>query len=108
MTLFNHFIGAREHGRRLLAEVPVAARLGRIGPIPAHVDGLRRRHSIRGDDRAQCDTIKDGSVVGLLDPRPHRSHGGFHSHSAAPAHRNMGLTGYNASMPTCDMPGSNR
>jgi hypothetical protein len=94
----------------LLAEVPIAASLGRIGPIPAHVDRPRRRHSIGGNDGAQCDTVKDGPVVGLLDPRPHRPHdrGGFHSHSAAPAHCNMGLTGGDASMSNCDVPGSDR
>jgi hypothetical protein len=94
----------------LLAEVPIAASLGRIGPIPTQVDGLRRRHSIDGDDGAQCDTVKAGPVVGLLDPRPHRPHDrcGFHSHSAAPAHRNMGPTSCDASMSNCDMPGSDR
>jgi hypothetical protein len=94
----------------LLAEVPVAASLGRIGPIPAHVDRPRRRHSIGGNDGAQCDTVKDGPVVVLLDPRPHRPHdrGGFHSNSAAPAHCNMGLTGGDASMSNCDVPGSDR
>jgi hypothetical protein len=94
----------------LLAEVPIAATLRRIGPIPAHVDRPRRRHSIGGDDGAQCDTVKDGPVVGLLDPRPHRPHdrGGFHGHSASPAHRNMGPTGCDAPMSNCDMPGSDR
>jgi len=94
----------------LLAKVPIAASLGRIGPIPAHVDRPRRRHSIGGDDGAQCDTVKDGPVVGLLDPRPHRPHdrGGFHGHSASPAHRNMGPTGCDASMSNCDVPGSDR
>src|SRR5258708_36151549 len=94
----------------LLAEVPIAATLRRIGPIPAHVDRPRRRHSIGGDDGAQCDTVKDGPVVGLLDPRPHRPHdcGGFHGHSASPAHRNMGPTGCDASMSNCDGPGSDR
>src|SRR6266705_5976981 len=74
----------------LLAKVPIAASLGRIGPIPAHVDRPRRRHSIGGDNGAQCDTVKDGPVVGLLDPWPHGPHdrGGFHSHAAL-AHRNM-------------------
>src|SRR5262249_5718237 len=86
------------------------ASLGRIGPMPAHVDRPRRRHSIGDNDGAQCDTVKDGPVVGLLDPRPHRPHdrGGFHSHSAAPAHCNMGLTGGDASMSNCDVPGSDR
>jgi hypothetical protein len=95
-------------GVELLAEVPIAARLGRIGPIPAQVEGWRRRHSIGGDDGAQCDTVKDGPVVGLMDPRPHRPHdrGGFHSNSDAPAHRNMGPTGCDASMSNCDVPGS--
>src|SRR6266851_2131331 len=94
----------------LLAKVPIATSLGRIGPIPAHVDRLRRRHSIGGDDGAQCDTVKDGPVVGLLDTLPHRPHdrGGFHGHSAAPAHRNMGPTGCDASMSNCDVPGSDR
>src|SRR6266446_3788859 len=94
----------------LLAKVPIAASLGRIGPIPAHVDRPRRRHSIGGDDGAQCDTVKDGPVVGLLDPQPHRPHdrGGFHGHSASPAHRNMGPTGCDASMSNCDVPGSDR
>jgi len=94
----------------LLAEVPIATGLGRIGPIPAHVDRSRRRHSIGGDDGAQCDTVKDGPVVGLLDPRPHRPHdrGGLHGHSASPAHRNMGLTGGDASMSNCEVPGSDR
>src|SRR5262245_37771294 len=94
----------------LLTEVPIAPGLGRIGPIPAHVDRSRRRHSIGGDDGAQCDTVKDGPVVGLLDPRPHRPHdrGGFHGHSASPAHRNMGLTGGDASMSNCEVPGSDR
>src|SRR6266550_1571094 len=94
----------------LLAKVPIAASLGRIGPIPAHVDRPRRRHSIGGDDGAQCDTVKDGPVVGLLDPRPHRPHdrGGFHGHSASPARRNMGPTGCDASMSNCDVPGSDR
>jgi hypothetical protein len=55
----------------LLAEVPIAASLGRIGPIPAKVDRRRRRHSIGGDDDAQSYTVKDGAVVGALDPRPH-------------------------------------
>jgi len=93
----------------LLAEVPIAASLGRIGPIPAQVDGRQSRHSIGGDDGAQCDTVKDGAVVGLLDPRPHGPHdrGGFHSRSAAPEHRNMGPTGCDASMSNCDVPGSN-
>jgi hypothetical protein len=93
----------------LLAEVPIAATLRRIGPIPAQVDGRRRRHSIGGDDGAQCDTVKDGAVVGLLDPRPHGPHdrGGFHSHSAAPDHRNVGPTGSDGSMSNCDVPGSN-
>src|SRR6266540_2039734 len=92
----------------LLAKVPIAASLGRIGPIPAHVDRPRRRHSIGGDDGAQCDTVKDGPVVGLLDPRPHRPHdcGGFHGHSASPAHRNMGPTGCDASMSNCDVTSS--
>jgi hypothetical protein len=94
----------------LLAEVPIAASLGRIGPIPAHVDRPRRRHSIGGDDGAQCDTVKDGPVVGLLDPRPHRPHdrGGFRSHSVARARRKMGPTGCDASMSNCDVPGSDR
>jgi hypothetical protein len=94
----------------LLAEVPIAASLGRIGPIPAHVNRPRRRHSIGGDDGAQCDTVKDDPVVGLLDPWPHRPHdrGGFHSHSVAPAHRNMGPMGCDASMSNCDVPGSDR
>src|SRR5882724_12359594 len=94
----------------LLAKVPIAASLGRIGPIPAHVDRPRRRHSIGGDDGAQCDTVKDGPVVGLLDPWPHRPHdqGGFHSHSAASAHRNMGPTGCDPSMSNCDVSGSDR
>jgi len=48
----------------LLAEVPIAASLGRIGPIPTHIDRRRRRHSIGGDDGAQCDTVKDRAVVG--------------------------------------------
>ena len=97
-------------GVELLAEVPIAARLGRIGPIPAQVEGWRRRHSIGGDDGAQCDTVKDGPVVGLMDPRPHRPHdrGGFHSNSDAPAHRNMGPTGCDASMSNCDVPASDR
>jgi len=94
----------------LLAEVPIAASLGRIGPIPAKVDRRRRRHSIGGDDDAQSYTVKDGAVVGALDPRPHGPHdrGGFHSHSAAPDHRNMGPTGCDASMSNRDVPGSNR
>jgi hypothetical protein len=94
----------------LLAKVPIAASLGRIGPIPAHVDRPRRRYSIGGDDGAQCDTVKDGPVVRLLDPWPHRPHdrGGFHSHSTAPAHRDMGPTGCDASMSNCDVPGSDR
>jgi hypothetical protein len=93
----------------LLAKVPIAASLGRIGPIPAHVDRPRRRHSIGGDDGAKCDTVKDGPVVGLLDPRPHRPHdrGGFHGHPS-PAHCNMGPTGCDASMSNCDVPGSDR
>jgi hypothetical protein len=93
---------------QLLAEVPISASLGRIGPVPAQVDGRRRRHSIGSDDGAQCDTVKDGPVVGLLDPRPYGPHdcGGFHSHSASPAHRNLGPTGCNASMSNCDVPGS--
>ena len=101
---------ARAWSSELLAKVPIAASLGRIGPIPAHVDRPRRRHSIGGDDGAQCESVKDGPVVGLLDPWPHRPHdrGGFHSHSAAPAHRNMGPTGCDASMSNCDVPVSDR
>jgi hypothetical protein len=94
----------------LLAEVPIAARLGGIRPIPAQVDRRRRRHSSGGDDGAQGDTVKDGPIVGLLDPWPHTPHdrGGFHSHSAAHAHRNMGPTSCDASMSNCDVPGSDR
>ena len=93
----------------LLAEVPIAASLGRIRPIPAHVERRRRRHSSGGDDGAQCDTVKDGPIVGLRNPRPDGPHdrGRFHSHSTA-AHRNMGPTGCDASMSNCDVPGSNR
>src|SRR5262249_13471848 len=95
---------------QLLAEGPIAASLGRIGPIPAHVERRRRRHSSGGHDGAQCDTVKDGPVVGLRDPRPDRPHdrGGFHGHSAAPAHCDVGPTGCDASMSNCDVPGSDR
>src|SRR6516165_2872234 len=41
----------------LLAEVPIAASLGGIRPIPAQVDRRRRRHSRSGHDGAQCDTV---------------------------------------------------
>jgi hypothetical protein len=93
----------------LLAEVPIAAGLGRIRPISAHVDRPRRRHSSGSHDGAQCDTVKDGPIVGLRNPRPDGPHdrSGFHSHSAA-AYRNMGPTGCNASMSNCDVPGSDR
>src|SRR5258707_15203123 len=93
----------------LLAKVPIAASLRRIGPIPAHVDRPRRRHSSGGDDGAQCDTVKDGPVVGLLDPRPDGPHdrGGVHCHSFAPVHCDMGLTGCDdASMSNRDVPAS--
>src|SRR5262249_5084038 len=93
----------------LLAEVPIAAGLGRIRPIPAHVDRPRRRHSSGSHDGAQCDTVKDGPIVGLRNPRPDGPHdrSGFHSHSAA-AHRNMGPTGDDASMSNGDVTGSDR
>ena len=58
----------------LLAEVPIAASLGGIRPIPAQVDRRRRRHSRGGHDGAQCDTVKDGPVVGLRDPGPDGPH----------------------------------
>src|SRR5262249_43101695 len=92
----------------LLAEVPIASSLGRIRPIPAHVDRLRRRHSSGGHDGAQCDSVKDGPVVGLWDPRPDGPHdrGGFHGHSAAPAHGDVGPTGCDASMSGCDVTSS--
>jgi hypothetical protein len=94
----------------LLAEVPIAASLGGIRPIPAHVERRRRRHSSGGHDGAQCDTVKDGPVVGLRDPRPDRPHnrGGFHGHSTAPAHRDVGPTGCDASISNCDVTGSDR
>ena len=46
----------------------------------------------------------------MRDPRSDGPHdcGGFHGHSAAPAHRNMGPTGCDASMSNCDVPGSDR
>ena len=101
---------ARQIMLELLAEVPIAASLGGIRPIPAQVDRRRRRHSRSGHDGAQCDTVKDSPVVGLLDPRPHGPHdrGGFHSHSAAPAHCDMGPARCDASMSKCDVPGSDR
>jgi hypothetical protein len=94
----------------LLAEVPIAASLGRIRPIPAHVDRPRRRHSSGGHDGAQCDTVKDGPVVGLRDPRPHGPHdrGHFPGHSAAPAHCDVGPAGCDASMSKCDVSGFDR
>src|ERR1700730_8882929 len=94
----------------LLAEVPIAAGLGRIRPIPAQVERRRRRHSSGGDDGAQGDTVKDGPIVGLRDPRPDGplDRGGFHGHSTAPAHCDMGPTGCDASMSKCDVPGSDR
>jgi hypothetical protein len=94
----------------LLAEVPIAASLGRNGPIPAHVDRRRRRHSSGGHDGAQCDTVKDGPIVGLRDPRPDGPHdrGGFHGHSAAPGRCDVGPTGSETSMSNCDVPGSDR
>src|SRR6266446_515093 len=48
----------------LLAEVPIAASLGGIRPIPAQVEGRRRRHRIGCDDGAQCDAGNNGPVVG--------------------------------------------
>jgi hypothetical protein len=94
----------------LLAEVPIAASLGRIRPIPAHVDRPRRRHSSGGHDGAQCDTVKDGPIVGLRDPRPDGPlvRGGFHGHSTAPAHCDIGPSGCDASISKCDVPGSDR
>jgi hypothetical protein len=94
----------------LLAEVPIAASLGGIRPIPAQVERRRRRHSSGGDDGAQGDTVKDGPIVGLRDPRPDGplDRGGFHGHSTAPAHCDMGPTGCDASMSKCDVPGSDR
>ena len=94
----------------LLAEVPIAAGLGGIRPIPAQVDRRRRRHSSGGDDGAQGDTVKDGPIVGLQDPRPDGPHdrGGFDGHSAAPAHCDMGPARCDASMSKCDVPGSDR
>jgi len=92
----------------LLAEVPIAASLGGIRPIPAQVDRRRRRHSRGGHDGAQCDTVKDGPVVGLRDPGPDGPHdrGRFHGYSAAPAHCDMGPAGCDASMSKSDVPGS--
>jgi hypothetical protein len=92
----------------LLAEVPIAASPGGIRPIPAQVDRRRGRHSRGGHDGAQCDTVKDGPVVGLRDPRPDGPHdrGGFHGHSAALAHCDMGPARCDASMSKCDVPGS--
>ena len=94
----------------LLAEVPIAASLGGIRPIPAQVDRRRRRRNRSGDDRAHGDTVKDGPIVGLRHPRPDGPHdrSGFHCHSTAPAHGDMGPTGCDASMPNCDVPGSDR
>ena len=93
----------------LLAEVPIAASLGGIRPIPAQIDRRRRRHSSGGHDGAQCDTVKDDPVVGLRDPWPDGPHdrGEFHGHSAAPAHCDMGPTGCDdASMSNRDVPAS--
>src|SRR5262249_47087725 len=72
------------------------------------VDGRRRRHSRGGHDGAQCDTVKDGPVVGLRDPRPDWPHdrGGFHGYSPALAHCDMGPTGCDASMSKCEVPSS--
>jgi len=88
----------------LLAEVPIAASLGGIRPIPAQVDRPRRRHSRGGHDGAQCDTVKDGPVVGLRDPRPDGPHdlGGFRGHSTALAHRDMGPSGCDGAMSNRD------
>jgi hypothetical protein len=92
----------------LLAEVPIAASLGEIRPIPAQVERRRCRNSRGGDDGAQCDIGNDGPVIGLPDPRPDGPHdrSGFHGHSAAPAHCDMGPTGCDASMSNRDVPGS--
>src|SRR5262249_56463837 len=92
----------------LLAEVPIGASPGGIRPIPAQVDRRRRRHSRGGHDGAQCDTVKDGPVVGLWDPRPDGPHdrGGFHGRNAAPAHGDVGPTGCDASMSGCDVTSS--
>src|SRR5262249_43400315 len=53
-------------------------------------------------------TGKDGPIVGLQDPRPDGpdDRGGFHGHSAAPAHCDMGPARCDASMSNCDVPGS--
>ena len=62
----------------------------------------------RRNDSAQCDAVKDGPIVGLPDPRPHRPHdrGGFHGHRAAPAHCEMGSPGCDDSVSNRDLTGS--
>src|SRR5262249_51968518 len=69
-----------------------------------------RRRGIGGNDGAQGDTVKDVPVIGLPDPRPDGPHdlGGFHGHSAAPAHCDMGLSGCDGSMSNRDLTGSGR
>ena len=48
-------------------------------------------------------------VVALVDMGSQgRGRGGFHSHSAAPAHRKMDPTGCNAPMSNCNVPRSDR
>src|SRR6516162_2778526 len=94
----------------LLAEVPIAPSLRGTRPIPAQVERRRRRHSSGGNDGAQRDTVKDAPVIGLLDPRPDGPHdlGGFHGHSAALAHRDMGPSGCDGAMSNRDVTGSGR
>src|SRR5262245_12853305 len=107
--------GTRASGKscgpiELLAEVPIAPSLRGTRPIPAQVERRRRRHGSGGNDGAQRDTVKDAPVVGLLDPRPDGPHdlGGFHGHSAALAHRDMGPSGCDGAMSNRDVTGSGR